>query len=58
MHQDVAEFHFDDCQRLLHISGCQLRYLSSLQYFSDVDTFILCMCHNVCAYFFLTAVID
>lgn len=23
-HQDVAEFHFDDFQRLLHISGCTL----------------------------------
>ena len=24
-HQDVAEFHFEDYQRLLHISGCELR---------------------------------
>ena len=24
-HHDVAEFHFDDYQRLLHISGCTLR---------------------------------
>ena len=26
-HHDVAEFHFDDYQRLLHISGCTLRYI-------------------------------
>ena len=33
-HQDVAEFHFEDYQRLLHISGCELRqaYLIILLY--------------------------
>ena len=29
-HHDVAEFHFDDYQRLLHISGCTLRYIVHL----------------------------
>ena len=24
-HHDVAEFHFEDYQRVLHISGCTLR---------------------------------
>ena len=25
LHPDVAEFHFDDYQRVIHISGCTLR---------------------------------
>ena len=32
LHPDVAEFHFDDFQRVIHISGCILRLVQSTRY--------------------------
>ena len=32
LHPDVAGFHFDDCQRVIHISGCILRSAKYLLY--------------------------